>query len=111
MENKPTVCETFVGKMRVLSCPLGWLEQVNTAAAEVLYQLAGEWAGCGGRTLLFDVCCGTGTIGLTLAKSVAKVIGVDIVESAIQDAKSNADRNGGDPPPDPPHASFSTSLC
>jgi tRNA (uracil-5-)-methyltransferase len=67
---------------------------VNTAAATMLYQLAGDWAACGGRTLLFDVCCGTGTIGLTLASRVRKLVGVDIVETAIKDAAANAARLG-----------------
>ena len=48
--------------------------QVNTLAAEKLYSLAGDWAGLGPDTLLFDVCCGTGTIGLTLAHRVGMVI-------------------------------------
>lgn len=49
-----------------------WL-QVNTLAAEKLYALAGDWAGLGPDTLLFDICCGTGTIGLTLAHRVGMV--------------------------------------
>lgn len=48
--------------------------QVNTLAAEKLYSLAGDWAEMGPDTLLFDVCCGTGTIGLTLAHHVGMVI-------------------------------------
>lgn len=68
--------------------------QVNTCAAEVLYRLAGEWASPTGRSLLLDVCCGTGTIGLTLAAGVGKVVGVDIVENAVEDAKANAALNG-----------------
>ncbi len=48
--------------------------QVNTLAAEKLYSLAGDWAALGPDTLLFDVCCGTGTIGLTLAHRVGMVI-------------------------------------
>ena len=47
--------------------------QVNTCAAEKLYSLAGDWADLGPDTLLFDVCCGTGTIGLTLAHRVGMV--------------------------------------
>lgn len=50
------------------------LLQVNTLAAEKLYALAGDWAGLGPDTLLFDICCGTGTIGLTLAHRVGMVI-------------------------------------
>jgi tRNA1(Val) A37 N6-methylase TrmN6 len=50
-----------------------FLLQVNSAGAEKLYSLAGDWAGLGPDTLLFDVCCGTGAIGLTLAKRVGMV--------------------------------------
>ena len=48
------------------------------------------------NTLLFDVCCGTGTIGLTCMKegAVGRVVGVDISEPAIEDAKNNAIANG-----------------
>jgi tRNA (uracil-5-)-methyltransferase len=70
--------------------------QVNTVAAEALYRLAGEWASPGGQSLLLDVCCGTGTIGLTLARAVKKVVGVDIVEESIRDAFTNAKLNGVD---------------
>ena len=48
------------------------------------------------KTLLLDVCCGTGTIGLTCLKEgvVGKLIGVDIAAPAIADAKANAEKNG-----------------
>ncbi|PPR80347.1 hypothetical protein GOBAR_AA40369 [Gossypium barbadense] len=68
--------------------------QVNTLAAEKLYSLAGEWAGLGPDTLLFDICCGTGTIGLTLAHCVGMVIGIEMNASAVQDAYKNAEING-----------------
>ena len=72
--------------------------QVNTAAAEALYDLAGEWASqtdaADANALLIDVCCGTGTIGLTLASRFASVVGVDICESAVRDAAANAELNG-----------------
>lgn len=64
--------------------------QVNSAAACVLYKVASEWAQPKDNTLLFDVCCGTGTIGITLARSAAKVIGIDDIASAVEDAKANA---------------------
>lgn len=41
---------------------------VNTKAAEVLYQTAGDWAEVTEDSVLLDVCCGTGTIGLSLAQ-------------------------------------------
>ncbi|XP_027177251.1 zinc finger CCCH domain-containing protein 24 isoform X1 [Coffea eugenioides] len=68
--------------------------QVNTLAAEKLYALAGEWAGLGPDTLLFDICCGTGTIGLTLAHRVGMVVGIEMNASAVSDAERNADING-----------------
>ena len=68
--------------------------QVNTCAAEALYRLASEWASPTRASLLLDVCCGTGTIGLIMAARAKKVVGVDIVEAAIEDAKKNAALNG-----------------
>ncbi|CAI7857794.1 unnamed protein product, partial [Closterium sp. NIES-53] len=44
--------------------------------------------------LVFDVCCGTGTIGLCVAKHAKKVIGIEMNESAVEDAKRNAAING-----------------
>lgn len=68
--------------------------QVNTLAAEKLYSLAGDWAGLGPETLLFDICCGTGTIGLTLAHRVGMVVGIEMNASAVLDAHRNAEING-----------------
>ena len=90
--NKPMViCEHMCGLKFSLSHSAFF--QVNTAAAELLYALAGEWASPNGKSLLLDVCCGTGTIGLTLANSVGKVVGLDIVEDAIRDAEKNSKLN------------------
>ncbi|NXY76251.1 TRM2 methyltransferase, partial [Glareola pratincola] len=68
--------------------------QVNTGGAEVLYRAVGELSQAGGDTVLLDICCGTGTIGLSLARQVAKIIGVEVVEKAIEDARWNAAFNG-----------------
>lgn len=68
--------------------------QVNNGAAAVLYALAGDWVQAAGRVQLLDVCCGTGTIGLSLAHRVHSVVGVEMVEQAVQDAKTNAADNG-----------------
>ncbi|XP_065866944.1 zinc finger CCCH domain-containing protein 24 [Euphorbia lathyris] len=67
--------------------------QVNTLAAEKLYSLAGDWADLGPDTLLFDICCGTGTIGLTLAHRVGMVVGIEMNASAVSDAHRNAEIN------------------
>ncbi|KAL2092207.1 hypothetical protein ACEWY4_012005 [Coilia grayii] len=68
--------------------------QVNTPAAEVLYSAVGEWAQLNQDSTVLDVCCGTGTIGISLAKRVKKVIGIELCQEAVADAKVNAELNG-----------------
>ncbi|EGD81766.1 hypothetical protein PTSG_02479 [Salpingoeca rosetta] len=70
--------------------------QVNTPGAEVLYSLIGDWCQLTDdkSDVVLDLCCGTGTIGQTLASRVQHVIGVEMVEDAVIDAKANAQRNG-----------------
>lgn len=68
--------------------------QVNTLAAEVLYSAVRDWAKLNQDSTVLDVCCGTGTIGLSLAKNVRNVIGIEMCQEAIEDAKVNAEING-----------------
>lgn len=67
--------------------------QVNTAAAEVLYTVIQEWAQLDASSTVLDVCCGTGTIGLALAKRVKKVVGIELCPEAVKDAWVNAQDN------------------
>ncbi|KAG9262047.1 hypothetical protein AMEX_G25675 [Astyanax mexicanus] len=67
--------------------------QTNTPAAEVLYSAVGEWAQLDQESTVLDVCCGTGTIGISLAKRVKKVIGIELCQEAVEDAKVNAKAN------------------
>lgn len=67
--------------------------QVNTVMAEKLYGIAKAFAQPEGKTIA-DIYCGIGTIGISMAKEAGKVIGVEIVESAIKNAKKNAALNG-----------------
>ena len=67
--------------------------QVNTAQAEVLYKTALNFAELRGNETIIDAYCGTGTISLFMAKKARKVIGVEVVSSAIADAKKNAREN------------------
>uniref|UniRef100_A0A8D0CDN7 tRNA (uracil(54)-C(5))-methyltransferase n=1 Tax=Scleropages formosus TaxID=113540 RepID=A0A8D0CDN7_SCLFO len=67
--------------------------QINTLAAEVLYSSVGEWAQLDKDSTVLDVCCGTGTIGLSLAKRVKKVIGIELCQEAVEDARVNAQIN------------------
>lgn len=68
--------------------------QVNTIMAEKLYNLIGDMANVTKETVILDVCCGTGTIGLSLARRVHSVIGIEMNESAVADAEWNAKTNG-----------------
>jgi 23S rRNA (uracil1939-C5)-methyltransferase len=68
--------------------------QTNTEMAEVLYGIAAEFAGLTGRERVYDLFCGIGTIGLSLAGSAGEVWGIEQVRSAIADAEANAERNG-----------------
>ncbi|GAV66391.1 RRM_1 domain-containing protein/zf-CCCH domain-containing protein/tRNA_U5-meth_tr domain-containing protein/RINGv domain-containing protein/Methyltransf_31 domain-containing protein [Cephalotus follicularis] len=83
----------YISNLRFSISPTAFF-QVNTLAAEKLYALAGDWAGLDPDTLLFDICCGTGTIGLTLAHRVGMVIGIEMNASAVSDAHQNAEING-----------------
>jgi 23S rRNA (uracil1939-C5)-methyltransferase len=67
--------------------------QTNTEMAERLYALAGEYAGLTGFERVYDLYCGIGTIGLTLAPRAAELWGLEIVEPAIADAIANARLN------------------
>jgi 23S rRNA (uracil1939-C5)-methyltransferase len=61
--------------------------------AERLYEIAGDYAGLSGRERLFDLFCGIGTIGLSLAPSAGEVWGIESVPEAIADAEANAAEN------------------
>lgn len=67
--------------------------QVNRTQAEALYKKAAEYAALTGRETLLDLYCGTGTIGLSMASAAKKLIGVEIVPDAVENARRNAARN------------------
>ena len=68
--------------------------QVNRDQAENLYRQAAAFALTPDTRVLLDLYCGAGTIGLTMADRVEKLIGVEIVEDAVRDARQNAKLNG-----------------
>ncbi len=68
--------------------------QTNTYQAETLYQVAREFAGLIGNETLYDLYCGTGSIGIFCSGKVKKVIGIETVEDAVKDAWENAQING-----------------
>ncbi len=88
-----TITDSMCGKTFSVS-PLSFY-QVNTPMAEVLYNKAAELAQPDGKTII-DLYCGAGTIGLTMADKAKSVIGVEIIESSIANAKENAKLNNTD---------------
>ena len=70
--------------------------QTNSLGAEVLYEKAREYIGDTNEKVVFDLYSGTGTIAQILAPVAKKVVGVEIVEEAVEAAKVNAKLNGLD---------------
>ena len=70
--------------------------QTNSMGAEVLYETAREYIGDINEKVIFDLYSGTGTIAQILAPVAKKVVGVEIVEEAVEAAKENAALNGLD---------------
>ena len=88
---EPTIQEKLM-ELKFIISPRSFF-QVNTRQTEVLYTLAGDMAGLDGTQVLWDLYCGIGTIGLSLAHKAKSVIGIEIVPEAIEDAKINAQAN------------------
>lgn len=70
--------------------------QVNHCMAQELYTIAGKLANLSGSETVLDLYCGAGLIGLSVANKVKKLIGIEIVEDAVKNAKENAKLNGID---------------
>ncbi|MEG2842431.1 MAG: methyltransferase domain-containing protein, partial [Ruthenibacterium sp.] len=68
--------------------------QVNTAGANLLYSVIAQLAQLKSTDTLLDLYCGAGTIGLSMVKSCAKLIGVEMIPEAIESAKRNATAMG-----------------
>jgi 23S rRNA (uracil1939-C5)-methyltransferase len=68
--------------------------QTNTAMAEQLYRLAIEYAGLTGEETVYDLYCGTGTIGLSMAGKALTVWGIEASEESVACAVENAELNG-----------------
>lgn len=68
--------------------------QTNTKQAETLYSVTREFAGLTGNEVLYDLYCGTGSIGIFCSQKAKKVIGIEVVADAVKDAYENAAMNG-----------------
>lgn len=67
--------------------------QTNTVQALKLYELVADFAEFSGNELVYDLYCGTGTIGIFVSPHVKQVIGFELVEAAIKDARKNVALN------------------
>lgn len=87
----PYIEDTLCG-LRFRISPLSFY-QINHAQCEQLYRKAAEYAALTGGETLCDLYCGIGTIGLTMARDAGRVIGVEVVPEAVEDARRNAAEN------------------
>ena len=67
--------------------------QTNSKQAERLYQVTRDFAELTGKEIVYDLYCGTGSIGIFCSQNAKKIIGVEFVAEAIEDAKENAQLN------------------
>jgi len=81
-----------LGKWEFMISPKSFF-QTNTQQAENLYSVAKDFAGLTGEEIVYDLYCGTGSIGIFVSDQAKKIIGVEVIEDAIEDAKKNAALN------------------
>lgn len=89
---KDTIMD-FIGSVKYQISPLSFY-QVNPEQTEKLYKKALEYACLEGEEVVWDLYCGIGTISLFLAQKAKKVMGVEVIPEAIEDARNNAKMNG-----------------
>lgn len=86
------ITDSMLGKQYQISGPSFY--QVNTAAAEILYQTAIDFAELQADDIVIDAYSGIGTIGLSFADQVKHVYGVEVIDAAVENARKNATLNG-----------------
>ena len=91
---KDYIRETVLGLQFNIS-PFSFF-QTNTKGAESLYSIVKEFMGNSENKVVFDLYCGTGTIGQIVAPNAKKVVGIELIEEAVEAAKENAKLNGLD---------------
>jgi 23S rRNA (uracil1939-C5)-methyltransferase len=68
--------------------------QTNSRQGERLYQVTREFAELSGSEIVYDLYCGTGSIGIFVSRLAARVVGVEVIAEAVDDARENAELNG-----------------
>jgi len=89
---EPVLRERLAG-LELGVAPTAFL-QTNTETAELLYAIAREFAALESSERLFDLYCGVGTVGLSMAADAREVWGIESVAAAVADAEANAEANG-----------------
>lgn len=92
LHGSETIVDTMLGNEFEISAPSFY--QVNTEMAEQLYQVALDFAAVDSEDIVIDAYSGIGTIGLSFAKHVKHVYGVEVIPEAVADSLKNAERNG-----------------
>ncbi|MCH5462536.1 23S rRNA (uracil(1939)-C(5))-methyltransferase RlmD [Lactobacillus sp. LC28-10] len=88
---EPVIHDSLLGNRFEISAQSFY--QVNPVQTEKLYQLAIDRAGLTGQETVIDAYCGIGTISLAMARHAKEVYGVEVVSTAVEDAKKNAKLN------------------
>lgn len=86
------IFDTLAGVELKITAPSFY--QVNRRCAELLYAKARELAEPKSDDVILDLYCGAGSIGLSMARDAGEVIGIEIVDSAVECARFNAEHNG-----------------
>ena len=68
---------------------------MNTSVFTKMLKVIEDFTQIDGETVVFDVCCGTGAIGICLSSKAQKVVGIELIESAVENAKENVRLNEG----------------
>lgn len=89
-----TITDTICG-VKIAISPLSFY-QINRDSVENLYSLVKDFANAGQDDIVFDLYCGTGAIGLTVASDAKHLYGIEIIPDAVENAKQNAVINGFD---------------
>ncbi|MDE6665894.1 MAG: 23S rRNA (uracil(1939)-C(5))-methyltransferase RlmD [Ruminococcus sp.] len=87
-----TIHDTMCGNKIEIS-PLSFY-QVNTVQAEKIYRKALEFAEPSENNIIADLYCGVGTIGLSMAEKAKKIIGIEVISEAVENARQNVLDNG-----------------
>jgi len=89
---KKTSLETSIGGVRFLVSPRSFF-QVNSGSARIIYELVRKFAALTGKENVLDLYCGIGAISLFLASGAKELLGIEVIDSAVEDAILNAKIN------------------